>query len=288
MERALAGPVAVRLGRRRRTGQRLVLAYHNVIPAGMVVGGDRSLHLDFDSFRRQLDVLRQSRVVSLETALDASNGDPVVAITFDDAYASAVTIALPELAARGLPSTWFVAPGLLDQGMPWWDRLAAGGVVPEAVRLRCLEGLGGETTRIERELGGSMANRLEPVLSIASYQQLRHAAAAPGLTFGSHTWSHPNLSRQDTPSLSGELRRPLEWLRAAFPDLSRPWVAYPYGFFNPGVEEAARAAGYEAGFAVTGGWSRRSDRPMALPRLNIPSGLSVDGFRARIAGLVDL
>ena len=288
MERALAGPAAVRLGRRRRTGQRLVLAYHNVIPAGMAAGGDRSLHLDFDSFRRQLDALRQSRVVSLETALTGSNGDPVIAITFDDAYTSAVTLALPELAARGLPSTWFVAPGLLDQGMPWWDRLAAGGAVPEAVRLRCLEGLGGETTRIERELGGSMPNRLDLSLSIASHEQLRHAVVLPGLTFGSHTWSHPNLSRQDAPSLSGELRRPLEWLHATFPGISRPWVAYPYGFFNPGVEEAARAAGYEAGFAVTGGWSRRSDRLMALPRLNIPSGLSVDGFRARVAGLLNL
>lgn len=287
MERALAGPAAVRLGRRRRTGQRLVLAYHNVVPAGMAAAGDRSLHLDFDGFRRQLDALRHTRVVSLETALGASTGEPVIAITFDDAYASAVTLALPELAARGLPSTMFVAPGLLDQGMPWWDRLAAGGAVPEAVRLRCLEGLAGETTRIDLELGGAMPNRPEPLLSIASHEQLRHAAARSGLTFGSHTWSHPNLSRQDEPGLNGELRRPLEWLRTAFPEITRPWVAYPYGIFCSAVEAAARAAGYEAGFAVTGGWSRRSDRPMALPRLNIPSGLSVDGFRARIAGLLD-
>ena len=288
MERALAGPAAARLGRRRRIGQRLVLAYHNVVPAGTAAGGDCSLHLDFDDFRRQLDALRQARVVSLETALNPSIGDPVVAITFDDAYASAVTLALPELAARGFPSTMFVAPGLLDQGMPWWDRLAAGGEVPEAVRLRCLQVLGGEPPRIEREMGGAMPDRLDPELSIVSHEQLRHAATLPGITFGSHTWSHPNLSRQNEPSLGSELRRPLEWLRATFPAITRPWVAYPYGLFTSGVEEAARAVGYEAGFAVTGGWSGKSDRPMALPRLNIPSGLSVEGFRARIAGLLSL
>jgi peptidoglycan/xylan/chitin deacetylase (PgdA/CDA1 family) len=182
----------------------------------------------------------------------------------------------------------FVAPGLLDQGMPWWDRLAAAGAVPETLRNRCLEELGGEASRIESELSSAMADRRHPWLSIASPEQLRHAALLPGLTFGSHTWSHPNLRRQSETALTEELRRPLDWLRAAFPAITRRWVAYPYGLFNAQVEEAARAAGYEAGFAVTGGWSSRSDRPTALPRLNIPSGLSVEGFRARIAGLLNL
>ena len=288
MERVLAGPVAIRLGRSRRTGQCLVLAYHNVVPARSPTGGDCSLHLDFDVFRRQLDALGNARVGSLETALHAAPSDPVVAITFDDAYASAVTLALPELAARSLPSTMFVAPGLLDQGMPWWDRLAAAGAVAETLRNRCLEELGGETSRIESELGSAMVDRRDPLLSIASAEQLRHAALLPGLTFGSHTWSHPNLRRQNEARLDEELRRPLDWLRAGFPAITRGWVAYPYGCFNAQVEEAARAAGYEAGFAVTGGWFSRSDRPMALPRLNIPSGLSIDGFRARIAGLLNL
>jgi peptidoglycan/xylan/chitin deacetylase (PgdA/CDA1 family) len=288
VERALAGSAAVRLGRRRRAGQRLILAYHNVVPGGQVPDGDRSLHLDFDVFRGQLDALARASVVSLEAALSPSHADPILAISFDDAYASAVTLALPELAGRGLPATMFVAPGLLGQGAPWWDRLAVGGAVPEAVRGRCLDAMGGETARIESELGSSMSERRNPLLSIASIEQLRRAAELPGVTFGSHSWGHPNLCAQSEAGLGGELRRPLEWLRASFPAVTRPWVAYPYGFSNADVEAAARAVGYEAGFAVTGGWSGGRDRRMALPRLNIARGLSVDGFRARIAGLLDL
>jgi peptidoglycan/xylan/chitin deacetylase (PgdA/CDA1 family) len=282
-ERLLGSRVALRLGKQRRRRQGLVLAYHNVVPAG-TSGGDRSLHLDFDRFRRQMDSLeRGPRVLGLEDGAGSTEGEPVVVITFDDAYAGAVTLALPELAARGLPATLFVAPGLLDRGAPWWDRLAVDGAVPEHLRTRCLEELGGETARIDAQIPARLSGG-PAALAIATREQLHQVAGLRGLTLGAHSWSHPNLCTQNDRTLREELTLPLAWLKETFPEQSRPWIAYPYGYSNPEVRRAAKECGYEAGFAVTGGWSTRADDPLVLPRLNIPAGLSDEGFRARLAG----
>lgn len=282
-EGLLGSRAALRLGKQRRKRQRLVLAYHNVVPV-RTSGGDRSLHLDFDRFRRQMDSLeRGPRVVGLETGAGVGEGEPSVVITFDDAYAGAVTLALPELAARGLPATLFVAPGLLDRGAPWWDRLAVDGALPEDLRNRCLEELGGETARIDAQMPAPPSDGSDG-LAIATREQLHRITILPGLTLGSHSWSHPNLCAQNDRTLREELTLPLAWLRETFPEKSRPWIAYPYGYSNPEVRRTAKQCGYEAGFAVTGGWSTTADDPLVLPRLNIPAGLSDEGFRARLAG----
>jgi peptidoglycan/xylan/chitin deacetylase (PgdA/CDA1 family) len=106
----------------------------------------------------------------------------------------------------------------------------------------------------------------------------RHAA----LTVASHTWSHPNLSALNEDALGAELRRPLDWLRERFAGVPA-WIAYPYGLASNTVREAARAAGYDAGFMVAGGWIERAGGDaLAQPRLNIPAGLSTSGLRLRL------
>jgi peptidoglycan/xylan/chitin deacetylase (PgdA/CDA1 family) len=129
LEWALSLGAARTLRHHAARGASRVLAYHNVVPAESRKGGDVSLHLAFDTFRRQLDYLgRHTSVVSLADVLGESpaampeTDRPRVAITFDDAYADAMQIALPELASRGMPATVFVAPALLGVDCTWWDR----------------------------------------------------------------------------------------------------------------------------------------------------------------------
>jgi len=291
LERVFASSVAARLGRLRRRRQRLILAYHNVIPAGHPARGDRSLHLDFDTFRRQLDWLQgDATVLSLQNALRADSAAPAVAITFDDAYAGAVRLALPELATRGMPATVFVAPGLLDSGVPWWDRVAGeDGAVPEQIRNLGLGEMGGDSAPI---LAWAAENRAmqpdDPASAIATNADLLTASALPGMTLGAHSWSHANLARQDEKRLLQELEAPLQWLSQRFPTIARPWLAYPYGLSSQLVHELAARSGYEAGFAISGGWFRPHGVEMALPRLNIPARLSLNGFGARVGGLVGI
>jgi peptidoglycan/xylan/chitin deacetylase (PgdA/CDA1 family) len=110
------------------------------------------------------------------------------------------------------------------------------------------------------------------------------AARYPGLNLGSHTWSHPNLTRLTDAELAEELTRPLGWLRERFPRVI-PWLTYPYGLTDERVARATGRARYEAALRVDGGWFGPSPARFSLPRFNVPAGLSSAGFRLRLAGL---
>ena len=67
------------------------------------------------------------------------------------------------------------------------------------------------------------------------------------------------------------------------------WLSYPYGLTSPTAAQAVERAGYVGAFLVEGGWLPRQQRfyhPFALPRLNVPAGLSVEGFQLRLSGLL--
>jgi peptidoglycan/xylan/chitin deacetylase (PgdA/CDA1 family) len=219
----------------------------------------------------------------------SSSGRPRAIITFDDAYAGALTAGVDELVQRRLPATIFVAPALLGS-VPWWDTVAdrIGGIVPDSLQRRALESLGGRSIEIIQGLLSEPID-LTPgstLPRIGSESQLEAAASKFGITLGSHTWSHPNLCAVTGAELALELTKPLQWLRSRFTRIV-PWLAYPYGHFSDTVQDAAAKAGYTGSFRIDGGWVPRSaPAPHAIPRLNIPSGLSLNGFRLRLAGLI--
>ena len=276
--------------RRRNRHRALVLLYHNVVPDGVQASGELSLHLPFEQFCSHLDVLaRTCDVVSLQELVVGGAdpmGRPRVAITFDDAYAGALSIGVTELVRRGMPATIFVPPGLLGRST-WWDVVASqsAGVIPEARRADLLTTFAGNERRI---LGASQPARAAETSfpQIVEESQLVDAAKQPGIAIGSHTWQHPNLAAVSAGELRDELDKSLQWLRARFPT-NAPFVSYPYGLTSPSVEAAAREVGYSAAFVAGGGWLP-TDLPASrfrLPRYNVPAGISLTGFRLRLCGL---
>jgi len=283
-ERALGrGPLAA-AGRRRLRGRTIVLAWHDVVPDTAPAAGDRSLHLPFSRFRAQLDRLAATHDVVPLAAIHAPRGRPRAAITFDDAYVGAVSLALPELVRRGLPATVFVTAGRLGSTF-WWDRYAGPDGLDDSLRAECLGRFVGDEARIgERATQASWpAAGLAPHLRSATEAELRAAARLPGVSLGAHTWTHPSLPACDDARLREELVRPLAWLRERF-EGTVPWLAYPYGHADARVAAAAAAAGYAGAFLVSGGYLRPGTAPHLLPRFNVPAGLSADGFAARLAG----
>ena len=279
------------MGRRAFRRRTLVLAYHNVVPASQEPRGDQSLHLPQPAFAAQLDALLAThQVIPLAAIGQEPDGSrPRVVITFDDAYRGAMTAGIAEVYKRHLPATVFVAPGLFGSNT-WWDRLAdpTTGQVPPQTRERALADLKGLGREVLEALGpgeGSLPSWAE----IATEDEVRAAAAVPGITFGAHTWNHPNLTALAPDYLASELARPLAWLRG-LGDRALPWLAYPYGLTSPAVAEAAAKAGYAGALRIDGGWLPRALPPQAmrydLPRFNVPSGLSLAGFRLRAAGLL--
>jgi len=288
----LARSGLLRFARSRHRNRTLVLAYHNVVPRGEQVCGDRSLHLEQDAFARQLDVLAETHdIIPLASLFTKSStvGRPRAVITFDDAYAGALTAGVAELTRRSIPATFFVSPGFVDGGQFWWDELAAASrsVLREEVRRFVIEDLSGKHTRA-REWARAEGISLPalPRHQTGAQEADLHGADAKGLfTLGAHSWSHPNLARLNGAELLKELADPLLWLRARFTNVV-PWLSYPYGISSPVVQSESERAGYSGAFEIDGGWlSSNAANLFQLPRFNVPAGISAEGYSILASGL---
>jgi peptidoglycan/xylan/chitin deacetylase (PgdA/CDA1 family) len=290
LERTIVMSGIAALSRRRHSRGVLILAYHNVLPVGADPMGDCSLHLPAGRFVEQLDVLAEThQVIPLTSVAAPPTGDrPRVVITFDDAYAGALTTAIPELVRRHMPATVFVAPALLG-GYTWWDRVADPKLasVPPAERELALDELWGDGEAILRDTRFPHRTSPVPSLRIATEAEVQAVAELPSITIGSHTWSHRSMARLGEDTAADELERSMKWLRERFASFV-PWVSYPYGLFSEKTTGLAARLGYSGGLRIDGGWLRAGSHvnSFSLPRYNVPAGLSTEGFRIRLAGLL--
>lgn len=293
-ERVLAATAARVVPTSRLRGRILILSYHNILPADESASGDRSLHLPADRFAEQLDALCDSfAVLSLREALDGArepDSAPCVVITIDDAYLGAVRYGIPELARRNLPATVFVAPAYLAGRDFWWDAMANGngGAIDGERREEALVALGGRDDAVRQwamRHGYKQVARPD-VFRCATEAELRDALGYDGLTLGAHSWTHPNLAELTAAELNVELHRCVDWL-AQFGRRGVPYLAYPYGRSSPLARVSAADVGFLGGLELGGSWFKKSevDR-FRIPRLNIPSGLTREGFILRIAGIM--
>jgi peptidoglycan/xylan/chitin deacetylase (PgdA/CDA1 family) len=306
VEAALAFSGIAALAARGRRGRTLVLAYHNVVPDDWTAVGDRSLHIAQSRFAAHLEtIIARCDVVPLAALADRDSDAPGVGhdgahddrerrrprviLTFDDAYHGTLTLGVEALARRALPATIFVPPGLLGNGSFWWDAASGPDGLDAERRAQALDrgrGVDADVRRLLAPLPDGLGEATRPGTAAELAAAL---TASPSLTLGAHTWSHANLTRLAPAELADEMTRPLEWL-STHVDPSRvvPWLTYPYGFESPAVRDAARVARYNGAFRVDGGWlaaGSRDDR-FALPRLNVPAGMSSRGLGLRLAGLM--
>ena len=292
VERVLSSSGAARIARHRVRGKRLILAYHGVVPDDYAPAGERALFISQRRFREHLEMLGEvADVAALDRLDEHGDGRPRVAITFDDAYAGAVGAGVEELATRRLPATIFAVAQSMGGLAFWWDAMAHDrGELDPGCRSYVLHQLKGDTTRAKEwaEHAGENYRHALPAFAMpATLQQLRDASSHPNITIGSHSWSHANLTELSTPELSAELSRSREWIRSEFGAKSTDWFAYPYGLSSSEVSRAVADAGYVAAVRISGGWHAAAEvSPYSRPRLNVSSGLSTSGLRARLIGAV--
>lgn len=159
-----------------------------------------------------------------------------LAVTFDDAYGSVLRLALPVLAALGAPASVYAPTSFVGGGRPMsWPG-------------------------IEHWLGGPHERELVPM----GWPELGELADA-GWEIGSHSVSHPKLTRVDAGTLASELRESRSEIEAR---LGRPCdtIAYPFGDVNAAVIEATAAAGYAAAGSVS---SLRPPAALDWPRVGV-------------------
>lgn len=224
----------------------LVLCYHGLSPSWPAETSVRP-----EDFGRQLADLsaRGYRGMTFAEALTAPAGERVMAVTFDDAHASVLELAAPEMARLGVPGTVFVATDYPDSGRPMgWDGYDVWLGTAHEQELRCMSW---------EQLGGLVER---------------------GWEVGSHTRSHPHLPALGDAEIAAELaasRRECEE-RLGVPCRS---IAYPYGEYDERVVRAAREAGYCFGASVP----RRAAAPLPLawPRVGVYHGEGPRRLRLR-------
>lgn len=206
---------------------RAILTYHSIDPSGSPISVSPA------AFRRHVAWLDQGpvRVVSLNELVALPDSAHAVALTFDDGLASLATDAAPVLADHGLPATVFVVTQRVGGDNRW--RAAPPGAVP---RFPLLD-WGGLGRLVER-----------------------------GMTMGSHTRSHPRLTRCGDAELADELAGAAEDIRREL-GLRAGVLAYPYGDVDRRVVAAARPV-YDLACTTALRCLRGSDPPLGLPRLD--------------------
>lgn len=267
----------------------LILAYHNIVPHGCRVAGESSLHLMQQLFAAQLDLLEKThQVIPLEAVRESPLGKKArIVITFDDGYAGAFTAGIEELDRRHLPATFFITPGLLPGRTFWWDEVAAGGQVASELRRYAIDDMQGRGELVRNALQLTESRSVLPQHArTIGYSGLVSAATVPGISFASHTWSHVNLARVSDDEVVRELMESRRWLTERFRNIC-DWVSFPYGRSSDRCNDLARACGYSGALRIEGGWISGARRgAFVMPRLNVPSGVSISGFRLRTSGLL--
>jgi peptidoglycan/xylan/chitin deacetylase (PgdA/CDA1 family) len=188
----------------------IILTYH------AIENGPAPLCLDPDAFRADVDVLHDAGAVTLtisqlaEGLRDGSLPARAVALTFDDGCASAVRVAAPLLAERGMTATYFCVAGYLGRTNAWPSQPASA-----------------------------------PRLALAAASEVAELGAL-GFEIGGHGFEHAPLA-QASPTL---LERELDEATRALEDavgVSVRTFAYPYGIasgqeLRSGVETLFDAA----------------------------------------------
>lgn len=184
---------------------------------------------------------RHRHVLALEAAverLDRTGRLPrgTTAITFDDGFRNVVQHALPALRRHGLPATVFVVAETLTPAgrvVDWVD------TPPD-----------------------------DDALETLTLEELRELQDG-GVTIGSHSYSHRILTTLSPKECEDDLRRSRELLEDLL-ERPVPFVAYPRGYHDEAVRDAAARAGFKNGFSLPETPEARG--PFAVPRVGVYPG----------------
>jgi len=217
----------------RERGQCIILAYHRFVDDRSVyLSKGPVMHHKIGEFEKEIVYLRKNYdIISMDDAVGKIKSKqgfarPSVVLTFDDGYLDNYTLAYPVLKKYNLPATIYLTTGLIGTSERTWpDRIELALMKTEARQFAHSRLLGGRPVRIatreekesaclaigqalkpfpydERmrilgevlELLGLNGKNEEMPRMMLNWEEVKEMAAN-GITFGSHSHTHPILSR---------------------------------------------------------------------------------------------
>ncbi len=229
-----------------------ILCYHHVGVSGRSEGHP-DLWLSREQFAAQMAYLSEKgyRCLSLRNASNYLIGDaevpfPAVVLTFDDGYRDFHQGAYPILRHYGFGATVFVVTQAVG-GLSRW----AGN--PEFALMNWEE-----ITELHRE----------------------------GVEFGSHSTSHPRLTRVPLRVVEDELRQSRRILEDRLATAVHSF-AYPYGAWNSSVEKLVEETGYGLACSMLPGNLHARRQRFRLKRIAVAESISVPQYAKRLSPLYD-
>jgi peptidoglycan/xylan/chitin deacetylase (PgdA/CDA1 family) len=277
---------------RRVRNRGVLLCYHNVVsatdpPAGRAPGA----HMPLDRFRHQMRwLMAHYDVLPLSAFLDRlSSGESMrrtASITFDDAYAGVFEHAWPVLRELGITPTVFVVAGAPAANRPfWWDHPAVQHLIEHRSEQEWLTALRGDGEAILQSLAERSNGEAEGSAAyLPAPWQVIAQAASDGMEIGVHSATHRALPTLDDHELAEEIegsRTVIAREIGAVPTC----FAFPYGMWDERVRSSVHRAGYRAALTLDYGLVGTGADVWALPRVNVPAGMSDPAYRAWAAGL---
>ncbi|MGH7718830.1 MAG: polysaccharide deacetylase family protein [Gemmatimonadaceae bacterium] len=212
-----------------------ILCYHK-IERRLELGVTR---LSPRRFARQMERLARDgwHTAGLEQVAAAARGERPpgareMAITFDDAYRGLREHAFPVLEALGFSATCFV-----------------------------ITDYAGRLNRWDVAYGGRRFAHL-------AWRDMRRWQDR-GISFASHTATHPRLTWLPEREVRSELERSRRDIAGAL-DVQTTALSYPFGAAGAREQRLARESGYGCGFVLSGGFSRENGESAALAISRLP------------------
>lgn len=206
---------------------RAVLTYHSLDETGSPVSMDPARFREHANWLASGDV----PVVDLPELLALPPEADAVAVTFDDGFRNFASRAWPILRERGIPATLFIVTEHVGGHNDWESA--------------------GERTSI-------------PELPLLGWEELRQLAEE-GVTIGSHTMTHPDLTRLEPEAAEHEVAGSADRIEDETGRRPRCF-AYPYGRANDAAERST-GEHYAVACAVGHREIRDDDPPRRIPRL---------------------
>ena len=269
------------------------------------------------AFRRQMEYIAENyRVCELGEAIDRMTNDDVpdraIVITFDDGYRDNFTNAYPILRQLGIPATIFLATGAIDSGMVLWHDLVFSAFrttrvnvlkgFPTAGSIYSLQFVSQRLAAQQRVLEFLWSLKDEDrTLAVARLRECLEVCSKPerdlmlswdeirlmhrnGISFGSHTMTHPILSKLSASRLEREV---LDSKRAIEANLqcNVQTFAYPVGRsqdFDDRTKSLLRDTGYRCAVTTRFGVNRPNQDRFELRRAT-PWETDLPSFALKLA-----